>query len=215
MINTIDLKFIMKNTIDLKLIIKNLIYLNIDELKIICGKLNISYNIYIEKNDKIIKTNEIDHKIIIINNIKKSLKNTKTIHIDNQLLSSPTYKTLYKKNIINFDKLDNINENTYIYYGQYYTTNKDILKLMKELTNDKFKFGAISQKIIRTIWKKNKLITYKEFANLWINENNKQKLGINYPELAYNQFMKKVGDRNKWFDMRNEIIIVFKKYKLL
>ena len=215
MINTIDLKFIMKNTIDLKLIIKNLIYLNIDELKIICGKLNISYNIYIEKNDKIIKTNEIDHKIIIINNIKKSLKNTKTIHIDNQLLSSPTYKTLYKKNIINFDKLDNINENTYIYYGQYYTTNKDILKLMKELTNDKFKFGAISQKIIRTIWKKNKLITYKEFANLWINENNKQKLGINYPELAYNQFMKKVGDRNKWFDMRNEIIILFEKYKLL
>lgn len=215
MINTIDLKFIMKNPIDLKFIMKNLIYLNIDELKIICEKLNISYNIYIEKNDKIIKTNEIDHKIIIINNIKKSLKNNKIINIDNKLPSSPIYKTIYKKNIINFNKLDNINENTYIYYGQYYTTNKDILKLMKELTNDKFKFGAISQKIIKTIWKKNKLITYKEFANLWINENDKQILGINYPELAYNQFMKKVGDRNKWFDMRNEIIIVFKKYKLL
>ena len=48
---------------------------------------------------------------------------------------------------------------------------------MKKLTNNKFKFGAISQKIIRFIWRKNILISYKEFANLWIKENMKE---INY-----------------------------------
>ena len=65
-----------------------------------------------------------------------------------------------------YDTLVNINENNIVYYGQYKTTNKLILNLMKFLTNKLFKFGAISQKIIRLIWKKNKLITYKEFANL-------------------------------------------------
>jgi len=51
-------------------IIPNLIYLNITELKSIANKFNISYNIYIEKDNNIIKTSEIDHKIIIINNLK-------------------------------------------------------------------------------------------------------------------------------------------------
>jgi len=63
------------NNNDLKLIFTNLIFLNISQLKIICNKFNISYNIYIEKNNQIIKTTEIDHKIIIINNIKKYFNN--------------------------------------------------------------------------------------------------------------------------------------------
>lgn len=69
-----------------------LLVLNINELKQICDKFNISYNIYIEKNNKIIKTNEIDHKIIIINNILKFLKTNKIPNI-----------TLYKKEIINYE----------------------------------------------------------------------------------------------------------------
>ena len=164
---------------------KLLVFLNIDELKQICNKYNISYNIYIEKNDKIIKTNEIDHKIIIIENILKYLKNKIKPNI-----------TLYKKKIINYNKLDNINKNNFIYYGQYKTTNIDILKLMKSLTNNKFHFGAISQKIIRLLWRKNKLITFEEFADKWMKEYNK---GINYEELAYNQFMKKNGNIKEWY----------------
>jgi hypothetical protein len=178
-----------------------LLVLNINELKQICNKFNISYNIYIEKNNKIIKTNEIDHKIIIINNILRFLKNNKIPNI-----------TLYKKEIINYEKINNINKNDYIYYGQYKTTNKDILKLMKILTNNKFKFGAISQKIIRLIWKKNKLITYEQFANKWLKENDK---GINYEELAYNQFMKNNGNIKEWFENKKKVILLLKKYNIL
>ena len=65
----------MINNNDLKLIFKNLIFLNINQLKIICNKFIIPYNIYIEKNNVIIKTNEIDHKIVIINNIVRKLIN--------------------------------------------------------------------------------------------------------------------------------------------
>jgi ribosomal protein L20 len=83
---------------------------------------------------------------------------------------------------------------------------------MKNLTNNKFKFGAISQKIIRNIWRKNKLITYKQFSELWITENN---IGIKYPKLAYNEFMKINSNKDEWHQNKKEILIIFQKYKLL
>jgi hypothetical protein len=182
--------------------LKLLIYLNMNELKSICNKFNIEYHIYIEQNNNIIKTSEINHKIFIINNIKKYFQN-----------KNPT-KTIYKKNIINYDKIINLTEDSYIYYPQYKTTNKNILTLMKNLTKNKFKFGAISQKIIRTIWRKNKLITYKEFAELWMKGFNNSD-SINYPELAYNQFMKQNGDKNKWHENKKKVILLFnEKYNL-
>lgn len=181
---------------DLHKIIDNIHILNIAELKYICNIFNISYNIYIIKNGIEYKTSEIDHKEIIINNI----------------LSKNPQKTLYNETIINYNNLTNLSKDNIIYYGQYKTTNKKILNLLKYLTDNKFKFGAISQKIIRYIWKDNKLITYNEFAKLWLNE---YKKGINYKELAYNQFMKKYGDKNKWFEYKNDIIKLYKKYNLL
>ena len=175
-------------------IVKNLVFLNMKQLKSICDNYGIFYNIFIEKDSmQVMKTSEVDHKETIINNISYYLKNKKI-----------PPKTLYTKKIINFDKLDKVSKDDFIYYGQYKTTNKNILNLLKELTDAKFKFGAISQKIIRKVWKNNKLITYKNFANLWSKENEKGE--INYPELAYNQFMKKHGSTEKWYEHKKNIM---------
>ena len=174
-------------------IVKYLVFLNMDQLKSICNNYGIYYNIFIERNNNVIKTSEVDHKETIINNISYYLKKNKI-----------PPKTLYKKKIINFLKLENISKEDFIYYGQYKTTNKIILNLLKELTNGNFKFGAISQKIIRKIWKGNKLITYENFAKLWEKEN--EKGGVNYPELAYNQFMKKYGSTEEWYNHKRNIL---------
>ena len=174
-------------------IVKYLVFLNMDQLKSICSNYGIYYNIFIERNNNVIKTSEVDHKETIINNISYYLKKNKI-----------PPKTLYKKKIINFNKLEKISKEGFIYYGQYKTTNKIILNLLKELTNGNFKFGAISQKIIRKIWKSNKLITYENFAKLWEKEN--EKGGINYPELAYNQFMKKYGSTEEWYNHKRNIM---------
>ena len=174
-------------------VIKYLVFLNMKQLKSICDKYSIFYNIFIEKDNKILKTSEVDHKETIINNISYYLKKNKV-----------PPKTLYSEKIINFDKLDKVSKDDIIYYGQYKTTNKNILNLLKGLTDGKFKFGAISQKIIRKTWKNNKLITYKDFAKLWANENKKGE--INYPELAYNQFMKKHGSTEEWFKHKKNIM---------
>jgi hypothetical protein len=187
---------------DLTKILDSLVFLNMKELKTICDKFNIFYNIFIEHNNNVKKTNEVDHKETIINNITFYLKKNKI-----------PKKTLYKRKIINYEKINNIKKDDKIYYGQYKTTNKNILKLLKELTDNKFKFGAISQKIIRKLWKNNELITYEDFANLWEKEYNKG--DINYPELAYIQFMKKHGSTKEWFKNKENILKIFKKHKIL
>ena len=174
-------------------IVKYLVFLNMNQLKSICDNYKIYYNIFIEKDNKIVKTSEVDHKETIINNISYYLKKKKV-----------PPKTLYKKKIINFEIINKVSKNDLIYYGQYKTTNKNILNLLKELTDGKFKFGAISQKIIRKTWKNNKLITYENFAKLWEKENNKGE--INYPELAYNQFMKKHGSTEEWYKHKKNIM---------
>jgi hypothetical protein len=84
---------------------------------------------------------------------------------------------------------------------------------MKKLTNNQFKFGAISQKIIRNIWRNNKLITYKEFAKLWLNDyDNGYWSSKKFSELAYNNFD---GSIDLWNKHRNEVLKLFYKYKLL
>ena len=188
------------NNIDKNNICNSLIFLNIKELIAICIKFNLPYHIYIQNNNSIIKINQKDNKEILIKRIKYFL-------LYNKKLS----KTLYTNKIIKYD-IDNINENTFVYYGLY-KTNINILNLMKQLTDNKFKFGAISQKIIRNIWRNNKLITFHTFANLWLEENIK---GLDdFYELAYNNFMKKYGSRKLWFDNKKKILEIFKKYNLL
>jgi len=184
------------------IIAKYIYVLNISQLKEICENYDIEYNIYIElENGSIKKTSEILHKEFIINNILNKLEHNRC------------NKVIYSSKIQNYEKTDNLDINSYIYCGQYNTTDNNIKKILKMLTDDKFYFGAISQKIIKKYWMENKLITYKQFAKLWLNE---YKLGeINYDELAYNKFMKKHGSKDKWLKYKSKVLIFFENNYLL
>lgn len=186
---------------DYNFIKENIYILDMTSLKNICNKLNLEYNIFIEKEDYIKKTSETLHKEFIIKNIL------------NKVFFDKTTKVVYSSKIQNYNNTNNIKATDCVYYGQYKTTDKNIFKLLKVLTNDKFYFGAISQKIIKTYWKKNKLITYKEFAKIWLKEAETQE--IKYKELAYNQFMKTNGSKLQWKKLKKEVINKFRDYKLL
>lgn len=178
-------------------------FLDMKILKKICNKYNIDYHIYIiTDTDQLKKINDINHKELIIKDILYYLKTKK--------IPKPT---IYKQNIQKYTSTNNIIADDYVYYGQYKTTDKNIYKLLKSLTNNLFHFGAISQKIVKYIWKKNKLITYNELATLWLKEY--EKGDIKYNELAYNQFMKKYGDKNKWYILKNEKINKINKLLLI
>lgn len=180
---------------------KNIYVLNIGQLKKMCDKLNVDYHIYIETNENTKKITDTLHKEFIIHKILNVLK------------GNEDKKVIYLKKIQNYNDTNNLQETDFIYYGQYSTTNKNVKKLLMKLTNNKFKFGAISQKIIKKYWMNNKMLTYKKFSTLWLKEHDKG--NIDYDELAYNKFMKEYGDKNKWFDEKQKIIIKFKQMKLL
>lgn len=194
------------NYMDYNYIKKHIYVLNIKQLKEICDKYDINYNIYIETDDGIKKINDNLHKEFIIKKIFNVLIDKRT-----------DKKIIYPIKIQNYGSTNNLKHTDYIYYGQYKTTDKNIKKLLMNLTDNKFKFGAISQKIIKKSWikarTKNKLLTYKYFAHLWLKEYNNGE--IDYDELAYNKFMKQYGDKNKWFAEKDIIINKFKTMKLL
>ena len=140
----------------------NYIKKNIYILSTICNKLNIDYNIYIETNKEFI-INKIFN--VLINKLKDK-------------------KIIYSNRIQNYSNTNNLKETDYIYYGQYNTTDKNVKNILMNLTNNKFKFGAISQKIIKKAWLQNKLLTYKYFSKIWLKEYD---IGeIDYDELITN-----------------------------
>jgi hypothetical protein len=63
-----------------------------------------------------------------------------------------------------------VTKNSYVFYGQFNSINKDISKLLKRLTDDKFKFGAIAVQLAWDLWGNGKLVTYEQFAKLWLNK---------------------------------------------
>lgn len=180
---------------------KYIYVLDLDLLKSICDKLDISYNIHIElPNGFIRKTSEVLHKEFIIQMIL------------DKLLQNKSSKVIYSLKIQCYDT-KRLTKKDYVYYGQYKTTNKNIYNLLLELTNNEFRFGAISQKIIKDYWRKNKLITYEQFAKLWMKEYSSG--DIKYKELAYNQFMKKYGNTVQWYKLKNDAVDYFTTLGLL
>lgn len=180
---------------------QNIYVLNIQQLNKICDKLGIDYNIYIETDDGMRKINDKLHKEFIIDKILGVLNGKKDRVV------------VYSKTIQNYGTTEHLKKTNYVYYGQYKTTDKNVKRIMVKLTNGKFKFGAISQKVVKKHWAQNKLLTYENFSKLWLEEYNSG--AINYDELAYNNFMKKYGDKNKWFAEKAKIVATFEKMKLL
>lgn len=171
--------------------------LDMESLKIICQNLNLEYNIFLKNK----RTSEILHKQFIIEIILHKLRTGKVIVIS------------YPNKIQNYDNTKNVDEDDFVYYGQYKTTNKNIYRLLRKLTNNKFHFGAISQKIVKTHWKNSNLITYKQLAKQWLEEY--EKGDVDYKELAYNQFKKNGGTLDEWKKLKNSVINNFRKLKLL
>lgn len=123
---------------------EDIYYLNMSELKSVVKKYNIPINImYRDKNKNLLNTGYVDRKIIIINKILEFYNNNKVVE-----------QTVYKNSIVNFDVKTEYKKSDKVYYGQFNSTNKGIIKLMKSLTNNKYKNGSIAFTIIKDMGSK-------------------------------------------------------------
>lgn len=134
-------------------------YLNMQELKKFCNQYHIPYFIYVKTtNGTLKKTNVLERKGMILTKIKKFITTKK--------IPKPT---VFPKNVVTEKELPkNLTAKDLVLYGQYKNGDEQILKLIKQLTDGQFKFGAIAQEVTRDFWSRGKEVNYEQFAKLWL-----------------------------------------------
>jgi hypothetical protein len=133
-------------------------YLNMAELKQFCKQHHIPYHITVEMPNGAIKQGPTDRKGIILKHIRRYLKTGKL-----------PKGTLFKKTVVSFEKLPvTLTAHDRVYYGQYKHKHEKIAKIMNQLTERKFKFGAIAQQVLHSHWSRGNAPTFQEFSSLWL-----------------------------------------------
>ena len=128
------------------------------ELKQFCEQHHIPYRITVEMPNGTLKQGSTDRKGIILKHIRQYLKTGKL-----------PKGTLFKKTVVNFEKLPaTLTAHDRVYYGQYKHKQEKIAKIMVQLTEEKFKFGAIAQQVLHSNWSRGYAPTFQEFASLWL-----------------------------------------------
>ena len=144
---------------DQQQLLADLNYLNINEIKHFCKKHAIPYSISVElKTGFLKKTGENDRKGMILRRIRHFLKTGK--------IQKPT---IFPSEVVCFDPLPaNLRAADKLHYGQYVKKNAAMIRLLQDLTNGKYKEGAIARIISREFWAAGIAPTFREFAQKWL-----------------------------------------------
>jgi hypothetical protein len=140
-------------------LLDDLNYLNTAEIKSFCKRHSIPYTITIETNDgRRRNTNEDDRKGIILNRIRHFLKTGVVLH-----------ETCFRAAVACFAAPpEKLAPDDRLFYGQYDKTNHTMINLLKNLTNGKFRNGAIARILARDFWSRGHAPTFKEYASAWL-----------------------------------------------
>jgi hypothetical protein len=166
-------------------------YLNMAEIKAFSNKHGIPYSIWIETKDGgRRKTREDDRKGVILERIRHYLKTGKVMDA-----------TCFPLSVICFDNLpEDLKPTDRLFYGQYDKKSNSMLALLKELTDGKFKNGAIARILAREYWSKGVAPTFREYARGWLraDENHKRP----NPEWAFLSDRTDGKDTSNWKQLR-------------
>lgn len=138
---------------------EDLNYLNMAEIKAICKRYSIPCEIWVETGkDTRRKTSDEDRKGVVLKRIRHYLRTGNVL--------SPT---CFPASVVRFAALpDNLDANDRLYYGQYDRKSVAMVELLKNLTEGRFKDGAIARILAREFWAKGEAPTYKQYAFAWL-----------------------------------------------
>ena len=139
-------------------LLADIYYLNTAELRGFCNAHGIPYTIQIESGDgRFTRSKDADRKGIVIDRIVHFLKT-----------GNVKPATTFRKQVVSSKELGRAPlESDPVRYGEYKNQDAATLRLMKQLTDRKFEFGAIAQEVLRACWSRNQAPSYREFARLW------------------------------------------------
>jgi hypothetical protein len=140
-------------------LLADIYYLNTAELRGFCDAHRIPYTIRIEGPDaRFTRSKDADRKGIVIDRVVHFLKT-----------GDVKPATTFRRQVVGGSKelARAPFESDQVRYGEYKNHDAATLKLMKQLTDSKFEFGAMAQEVLRACWSRNQAPTYREFARLW------------------------------------------------
>jgi hypothetical protein len=140
-------------------LLNDLNYLNMAEIKSFCQRHSIPYRISIETEDGSTKaTSEGDRKGVVLKRIRAFLQK-----------GVIPEETRFSASIVRLDPPPaELTPDDRVFYGQYDKSNRQMISLMKELTDGHFRDGAIARILAREFWARGKAPTFKEFAAAWL-----------------------------------------------
>jgi len=140
-------------------LLDDLNYLNMAEIKSFCQRRSIPYRITLETEDGSTRTtNEEDRKGVVLNRIRAFLQK-----------GVIPEQTRFNARIVCFDPPPaELTQDDRVFYGRYDKSNRQMIALMKELTNGQFRDGALARILAREFWTRGKAPTFKEFAAAWL-----------------------------------------------
>lgn len=140
-------------------LLNDLNYLNTAEIKSFCTRYSIPYTITIETRDgRRRKTNENDRKGVILERIRHFLKTGVVLQ-----------ETCFPAGVVCFDAIpEKLSANDRLCYGQYDKTSHAMITLLKQLTQGKFRDGAIARIVAKDFWSRGNAPSFQEFASAWL-----------------------------------------------
>jgi hypothetical protein len=172
-------------------LLDDLNYLNLVEIKSFCKRNSIPYRITIEGKDGNRKaTSEDDRKGVVLKRVRHFLRTGVVLK-----------ETCFAASVVSGEPLrGKIAADDKLFYGRYDKTNREMIGLLKELTDGQFRNGAIARILAREFWTRGKAPTFREFAEAWLKatkEHNKPN-----PEWAFLSDRAKKADTSDWKRLR-------------
>jgi hypothetical protein len=147
-------------------LLDDLNYLNTAEIKAFCKRQSIPYTIAMEsKNGSRCKTQEDDRKGVMLERIRHFLRTGKVLE-----------ETCFRAAVVCLEALpEQLTADDRLFYGQYEKRNRALMNLLKDLTNDHYKDGAVARILLREFWSRGQAPTFREFASAWLQASNEHK----------------------------------------
>ncbi|HME08929.1 MAG TPA: hypothetical protein VKG25_17855 [Bryobacteraceae bacterium] len=140
-------------------LLDDLNYLNMAEIKSFCKRHSIPHAIAMKTKDgRTRRTGEDDRKGVILERIRHFLQTGVVLE-----------QTRFPSSVVCFEPLpENLAAGDSLFYGQYDQTNRSMIALLKDLTDGKFKNGAIARILARDFWASGRAPTFREYAAAWL-----------------------------------------------
>jgi hypothetical protein len=133
-------------------------YLNTAEIRAFCRTRGIPYEILVEARGGARRTGENDRKGIILRRVRHFLQTGEVLPA-----------TCFQARVVAFKPLaGKVRPNDRLHYGQYDKHNRAMLKVLKALTDGRFRNGAVARILAREFWSRGIAPTFREFASAWL-----------------------------------------------